>query len=139
MAIFDRTWYGRVMVERIEGFCSEKDWQRAYNEINEFEADLADWGAVILKFWLHIDQETQLQRFTERQNTPEKQWKITEEDWRNREKWPRYEEAVDEMLEKTSTEAAPWHIIESNDKLYARIKVMRTVAETLEKALKDRD
>ena len=137
IAIFDRTWYGRVMVERLEGFCSENDWKRAYNEINEFEEDLHDWGAVILKFWIHIDQETQLQRFTERQNTPEKRWKITDEDWRNREKWPQYEEAVSEMLEKTSTEFAPWHIIESNDKLYARIKVLRIVAEALEQALKE--
>ena len=133
-AIFDRTWYGRVMVERIEGFCTESDWQRAYNEINEFEQDLHDWGAVILKFWIHIDQETQLERFTARQDTPEKQWKITEEDWRNREKWPQYEEAVSEMLEKTSTEYAPWFIIESNDKLYARIKVLRIVADAMEKA-----
>ena len=125
IAIFDRTWYGRVMVERLEGFCSEKDWQRAYNEINEFERQLTDWGAVVLKFWIHIDQDTQLARFTDRQNTPEKQWKITEEDWRNREKWPQYEVAVDEMLQKTSTENAPWYIIESNDKKYARIKVLR--------------
>ena len=139
VAIFDRTWYGRVMVERIEGFCSEKDWQRAYNEINEFEQDLRDWGAVVLKFWIHIDPETQLARFNERQNTPEKQWKITEEDWRNREKWPLYEEAVSEMLEKTSTEAAPWHVIESDDKLYARIKVLRIVAEALEKAVKEKE
>ncbi len=139
VAIFDRTWYGRVMVERIEGFCSRADWQRAYNEINEFEADLYDWGAVILKFWLHIDPETQLQRFTERQNTPEKQWKITDEDWRNREKWPLYEEAVNDMLEKTSTEFAPWHVVESDDKLYARIKVMRIVADAMEKAVKERD
>ena len=134
-AIFDRTWYGRVMVERIEGFCEESDWQRAYNEINEFEEELHDWGAVILKFWIHIDQETQLQRFTARQNTPEKQWKITEEDWRNREKWPQYEQAVSDMLQKTSTEYAPWFIIESNDKLYARIKVLRIVADAMEKAL----
>ena len=136
-AIFDRTWYGRVMVERIEGFCEESDWQRAYNEMNEFEADLHDWGAVILKFWIHIDQQTQLERFTARQETPEKQWKITEEDWRNREKWPQYEEAVNEMLQKTSTEYAPWYIIESNDKLYARIKVLRIVAEAMEKAVED--
>ena len=107
--------------------------------MNEFEAELCDAGAVVLKFWIHIDQETQLQRFTERQNTPGKQWKITDEDWRNREKWPRYEEAVSEMLEKTSTAFAPWHIIESNDKLYARIKVMRTVADAMEQALKDLD
>ncbi len=133
-AIFDRTWYGRVMVERIEGFCEEKDWQRAYNEINEFEEELHNWGAVILKFWIHIDPETQLQRFTQRQSTPEKQWKITEEDWRNRDKWPQYEAAVTEMLQKTSTEYAPWFIIESKDKLYARIKVLRIVADAMEKA-----
>ena len=138
ICIFDRTWYGRVMVERLEGFCSEKDWQRAYNEINEFERQLTEWGAVVIKFWIHIDQETQLARFTERQNTPEKQWKITDEDWRNREKWPQYEVAVDEMIEKTSTENAPWYIIESNDKLYARIKALRIVVESLEKACKDR-
>ncbi len=134
-AIFDRTWYGRVMVERLEGYCDEADWQRAYNEINEFEEDLHDWDAVILKFWIHIDPETQLERFTARQNTPEKQWKITEEDWRNREKWPQYEEAINEMLEKTSTDFAPWYIIESNDKLYARIKVLRIVADAMEKAV----
>ena len=134
ICIFDRTWYGRVMVERLEGFCSEKDWKRAYNEINEFERQLTDWGAVLLKFWIHIDQDTQLARFTERQNTPEKQWKITEEDWRNREKWPQDEAAVDEMLQKTSTENAPWFIIESNDKLYARIKALRIIVDALEKA-----
>ena len=134
ICIFDRTWYGRVMVERLEGFCSEKDWKRAYNEINEFERQLTDWGAVLLKFWIHIDPETQLARFTERQNTPEKQWKITEEDWRNREKWPQYEEAVDEMLQKTSTENAPWYIIESNDKHYARIKALKIIVKELENA-----
>ena len=134
ICIFDRTWYGRVMVERLEGFCSEKDWKRAYNEINEFERQLTDWGAVLLKFWIHIDQDTQLARFTERQNTPEKQWKITDEDWRNREKWPEYEVAVNEMLQKTSTENAPWFIIESNDKLYARIKALRIIVDALEKA-----
>ncbi len=124
ICIFDRTWYGRVMVERIEGFCTENEWRRAYHEINEFERMLTDWGAVLLKFWIHIDQDTQLQRFNDRQNTPEKQWKITDEDWRNREKWDEYETAVDEMLEKTSTKNAPWHIIESNDKCYARIKTL---------------
>ena len=134
ICIFDRTWYGRVMVERLEGFCTEKDWKRAYNEINEFERQLTDWGAVLLKFWIHIDSDTQLARFTDRQNTPEKQWKITDEDWRNREKWPQYEEAVDEMLKKTSTENAPWFIIESNDKKYARIKALRIVVKELEKA-----
>lgn len=135
-AIFDRTWYGRVMVERIEGFCTENDWQRAYNEINEFEKELADWGAVIIKFWVHIDKDTQLARFTDRQNTPEKQWKITDEDWRNREKWDAYEQAVDEMIAKTSTTYAPWHILESNDKNYARIKALKVVIKALEKALK---
>ena len=134
ICIFDRTWYGRVMVERLEGFCTEKDWKRAYNEINEFERQLTDWGAVLLKFWIHIDSDTQLARFTDRQNTPEKQWKITDEDWRNREKWPQYEEAVDEMLKKTSTENAPWFIIESNDKKYARIKALKIVVKALENA-----
>ena len=137
VCIFDRTWYGRVMVERLEGFCSEDDWKRAYNEINEFERQLTDWGAVVLKFWIHIDQDTQLARFTDRQNTPEKQWKLTEEDWRNREKWPQYEEAIDEMLQKTSTENAPWHIIESNDKRYARIKTLKIVIRALEKACEE--
>lgn len=132
--IFDRTWYGRVMVERIEGFCSEEDWKRAYNEINEFERLLTDWGAVILKFWIHIDSDTQLERFNARQNTPEKQWKITDEDWRNRDKWDQYEEAIDEMIAKTSTENAPWYIIESNDKKYARIRTLKIVVEALEKA-----
>ena len=135
IAIFDRTWYGRVMVERLEGFCSENDWQRAYNEINEFEKELYEWGAVILKFWVQIDKDTQLARFTERQNTPEKQWKITDEDWRNREKWELYEDAVNEMIEKTSTAFAPWHVLESNDKKYARIKALRLVIRELEKRL----
>ena len=138
ICIFDRTWYGRVMVERLEGFCSEDDWKRAYNEINEFERQLTDWGAVVLKFWIHIDQDTQLARFNDRQNTPEKQWKLTEEDWRNREKWPQYEEAIDEMLQKTSTENAPWFIIESNDKKYARIKTLNIVIDALEKAIEAR-
>ncbi len=135
IAIFDRSWYGRVMVERIEKLCSGADWQRAYQEINEFERELRDWGAVVLKFWVHIDPETQLERFRERENTPEKRWKITAEDWRNREKWPQYEEAANEMLQKTSTAYAPWHIIESKDKRYARLKAIEIVIEALEKAL----
>ena len=135
IAIFDRTWYGRVMVERLEGFCSENDWKRAYGEINEFEKELVDSGAIVIKFWIQIDKDTQLERFTERQNNPEKQWKLTDEDWRNREKWDVYEDAVNEMIQKTSTKIAPWYIVESNDKLYARIKVMKTVIETIEKAL----
>ncbi len=137
ITIFDRTWYGRVMVERLEGFCSEKDWRRAYNEINEFERTLTDWGAVVLKFWIHIDKDTQLARFTDRQNTPEKQWKITDEDWRNREKWDLYEGAVDEMLSLTSTKNAPWYIIESNDKKYARIKTLKIIVKALEAACDD--
>lgn len=121
------------MVERLEGFCSENDWQRAYVEINEFEKELADWNAVIVKFWVQIDKDTQLARFKERENTPEKRWKITDEDWRNREKWDLYEEAVNEMLQKTNTAYAPWHILESNDKKYARIKALKTVIEAIEK------
>lgn len=136
IAIFDRTWYGRVMVERLEGFCSENDWKRAYNEINEFEKELADWGAVIIKFWVQIDKDTQLERFTLRQNTPEKQWKITDEDWRNREKWDAYEVAVNEMIQKTSTTYAPWHILESVDKKYARIQALKVVIEEIERVIK---
>ena len=135
IAIFDRSWYGRVMVERIEGFCSENDWKRAYHEMNEFEKELHDWGAVIIKFWVQIDKDTQLSRFNDRQNTPEKQWKITEEDWRNREKWDEYEVAVDEMIQKTSTAYAPWHILESVDKKYARLKALKIIIEELEKVL----
>lgn len=135
IAIFDRTWYGRVMVERLEGFCSENDWQRAYNEINEFEKELSDWGAIVIKFWVQIDKDVQLERFTDRQNTPSKQWKITDEDWRNREKWDLYEAAIDEMLQKTNTPYAPWVVLESNDKKYARIKALKTVIKAIEDRL----
>ena len=135
IAIFDRSWYGRVMVERLEGFCTADDWQRAYDEINEFEQELTDSGMVVIKFWVHIDSDTQLSRFNERQADPAKQWKITEEDWRNRDKWDAYEVAVNEMLARTSTAFAPWHILESVDKKYARIKAMKTVIEALERAL----
>ena len=112
IAIFDRTWYGRVMVERIEGFCKEEDWRRAYQEINEMESHMANFGAVVLKFWLHIDKDEQERRFNERMNDPAKRWKITDEDWRNREKWDAYEAAVNEMLVRTSTTYAPWTIVE---------------------------
>ena len=135
ITIFDRTWYGRVLVERVEGFCSEADWKRAYDEINQFERQLVDFGAVLVKFWLQIDAAEQLRRFQERQNTPYKQWKITDEDWRNREKRPAYEPAVVEMLRRTSTPHAPWTILEANCKYHARIKALRTVAEALEKAV----
>ncbi len=137
MAIFDRTWYGRVMVERIEGFCTTEEWQRAYSEINSMEAHLASAGTIVLKFWMHIDKDEQERRFKERQETPEKQWKITDEDWRNRAKWDEYEVAVDEMLVRTSTDYAPWIIVEANSKYYARVKVLETVVNALEKRLKN--
>lgn len=135
ITIFDRSWYGRVMVERIEGFCSEDEWKRAYGEINEMEAQWVNSSLVLIKFWLHIDADEQLRRFEARQQNPEKTWKITDEDWRNREKWPQYKEAVDEMLFRTSTSHAPWTIIEANSKWYARIKALKTVIERLETAL----
>ena len=138
IAIFDRSWYGRVMVERLEGFCTEDDWRRAYNEINEFERELCDWGAVVVKFWVQIDKDTQLARFRDRERAPEKRWKITDEDWRNREKWDQYEAAVDEMIRKTSTECAPWYILPSVDKKYARIQAMKIVIQRLEEVLFDR-
>lgn len=137
IAIFDRTWYGRVMVERIEGFCTETEWKRAYQEINEMESHMANFGAVILKFWLHIDKDEQERRFKERMENPAKQWKITDEDWRNREKWDQYEQAVDEMLVRTSTTYAPWIVVEGNSKYYARVKVLRTVVEALEKRIRE--
>ncbi len=135
MAIFDRTWYGRVLVERIEGFAREREWSRAYSEINNMEEQFTNAGYIVLKFWLHIDKEEQERRFRERENTPEKQWKITDEDWRNRAKWDLYEKAVDEMIVRTSTEDAPWIVVEANSKYYARIKVLETVVNALEKRL----
>ena len=135
ITIFDRSWYGRVMVERIEGFCTKEDWQHAYREINEFEQYLYEHGMLVMKFWLHIDKDEQLKRFQKRQNTPEKRWKITEEDFRNREKWDQYEIAVNEMLQKTNTENCPWFIIESNDKRYARLKAMKKIVEYVEHQL----
>ena len=136
IAIFDRTWYGRVMVERIEGFCTKAEWQRAYKEINQMEEHLANAGTVIIKFWMHIDKDEQERRFKERMETPEKQWKITDEDWQNKEKWPQYEEAVNEMIVRTSTPHAPWVIVEGNSKYYARVKVLQTVVDALEERLK---
>ena len=131
ITIFDRSWYGRVLVERVEGFCTEAEWKRAYEEINEFERQLAGFGTVIVKFWLQIDPEEQLRRFNERQQTPYKQWKITDEDWRNRDKRKQYEPAVAEMLERTSTTYAPWTILEANCKWHARVKALRTVVDAL--------
>ena len=137
ISIFDRTWYGRVLVERVEGFCTENQWMRAYGEINEMESQWTEDGTVVLKFWIHIDQEEQLRRFEEREGTEHKKWKITEEDWRNREKWDEYRKAVEDMVKYTSTKRAPWHIIEGNSKYSARLQVMETVIKTLEKRLKD--
>ncbi len=131
IAIFDRSWYGRVLVERVEGFCQQEEWKRAYHEINEMEEQLALAGGVLIKFWLHIDQEEQLQRFQERQDNSYKQWKITPEDWRNREKWQAYRQAVDEMLFRTSTVKAAWTLVEANSKNYARLKVLETVVAAL--------
>ncbi|MDY2594751.1 MAG: phosphate--AMP phosphotransferase, partial [Oliverpabstia sp.] len=139
IAIFDRTWYGRVMVERIEGFCSKEEWMRAYKEMNDMEANWVHSGAIVMKFWLQIDKDEQERRFKERMENPEKQWKITDEDWRNREKWDQYEQAVDDMLVKTSTTYAPWIIVEGNNKYYARIKVLQSVVDAIEKRLKDEE
>jgi polyphosphate:AMP phosphotransferase len=134
-AIFDRTWYGRVLVERVEGFCAESEWRRAYQEIKEFELSLANYGTILVKFWFHISKEVQLQRFEEREKLDYKRYKITDEDWRNREKWDMYRSAVADMVTNTSTTYAPWTILEANDKLWARVKAMRTIAETIERAL----
>ena len=136
VTIYDRSWYGRVLVERVEGFCAPEDWQRGYSEINSFEEQLAEAGTVIVKFWLAISQEEQLRRFKDRQKTPFKQYKITEEDWRNRARWDAYEQAACEMFEKTSTASAPWVIVEANDKLHARLKVLKEVNRALEKGLR---
>jgi len=136
MAIFDRSWYGRVLVERIEGFASEAEWSRAYDEINAFEAMLTDHGVVVAKFWMHIDRQEQLRRFKDREKTPFKQYKITEEDWRNRERWGDYERAVNEMVARTDTKRAPWVIVPANDKRFARIHVIKTVSRLLSRASK---
>ena len=127
MTIFDRSWYGRVLVERVEGFAQEAEWKRAYAEINDFEDQLVRHGIVLCKFWFHISKEEQLARFKAREGTPYKRWKLTDEDWRNREKWDEYEEAVDDMIEHTSTMLAPWTLVEANDKRFARVKVLKTV------------
>jgi len=136
ITIFDRSWYGRVLVERVEGFCSEPEWRRAFREITEFERQLTDFGTVLVKFWVHIDREEQLRRFEARRENPHKSWKITDEDWRNRDRWDRYRVAVVDMLQRTSTTYAPWTILEANSKLYARIKALTTVGDVLEHALK---
>jgi len=135
IAIFDRSWYGRVMVERIEGFCTEEEWKRAYREINHFERQLVDFGTILFKFYIHISKDEQLRRFKAREQTPYKAWKLTDEDWRNREKWDHYEEAVNEMLLRTSTLTAPWTVVEGTCKWYARVKVLRTLVDGLSREL----
>jgi polyphosphate kinase 2 (PPK2 family) len=135
IAIFDRSWYGRVLVERVEGFCTRDEWLRAFSEINWFERQLVDFGTIVFKFWLQISQEEQLKRFEEREHTAYKSWKLTDEDWRNRGKWEDYQAAVEDMLLKTSTRGAPWTVVEANDKHYARIKVLQTVADKLKREL----
>jgi len=137
VTIYDRSWYGRVLVERIEGFARTREWQRAYAEINDFEAQLVERGIVLVKFWLHITPEEQLRRFQEREQIAYKAWKLTNEDWRNRERWADYELAVNDLVERTSTHQAPWTLVAANDKRYARIKVLRTLCERLETALAD--
>ncbi len=135
ITIFDRSWYGRMMVEPIEGLCTPEEYSRSAEEINVFERQIAESGGIVIKFWMEISPDEQLARFKARQENPYKRWKITDEDWRNREKWPVYEEYVDRMIESTNTPWAPWVVVESEDKKYGRIKVLRTVAEALEKAL----
>lgn len=135
LAIFDRSWYGRVLVERVEGFATQDEWQRAYREINEFETQIVESGAILIKFWLHISKDEQLNRFKTREQEPHKRWKITDEDWRNREKWEDYWGPVSDMLEQTSTAHGPWVIVEGNDKRFARLKVLETVAQRLSNAL----
>ncbi|MCG8436379.1 MAG: polyphosphate:AMP phosphotransferase, partial [Gammaproteobacteria bacterium] len=135
VTIYDRSWYGRVLVERVEGFAAEPEWRRAYFEINDFEEQLAEAGIVVMKYWLHIDRDEQYRRFKEREQTPYKRHKLTEEDWRNREKWHAYEQAVNEMVARTSTEIAPWNLIPANDKYYARIQVVEKLCAAMRNRL----
>lgn len=136
-AIFDRSWYGRVLVERVEGFAREPDWLRAYGEINDFEAELVGAGNVVVKFWLQLSQEEQLRRFQERERVPFKRFKITPEDWRNREKWDDYERAASDMIERTSPSHAPWTLVEAEDKQFARVKILNTICDAVERALEE--
>jgi polyphosphate kinase 2 (PPK2 family) len=129
IAIFDRSWYGRVLVERVEGFCTEKEWRRAYDEINDMERALVDGGSVLLKFYLHISKEEQLRRFEQRAADPYKHWKISEEDWRNRRRWKEHIEAAEEMFERTTTKITPWTLVESEFKWYARLKVLKAIVK----------
>lgn len=135
LVLFDRSWYGRVLVERVEGFCAETDWMRAYGEINDFEAQLAEAGTVVSKFWMAITEDEQLRRFKEREAIGFKQFKITEEDWRNRARWADYRHATCDMIDRTSTELAPWTLVPANDKLGARLQVLETLCDRIEAAL----
>jgi len=135
MAVLDRTWYGRVLVERVEGFAPEDAWRRAYGEIVDLEASLAAEGTVLVKFWMHVSAAEQLRRFEARRDDPYKAWKLTDEDWRNRDKRAEYEEAVEDMLERTDHPTGPWHVVAAEDKRWARVFVVRTVCEAIEKAL----
>lgn len=135
IVIFDRSWYGRVLVERVEGFAREPEWRRAYREINDFERQLVDHGFILVKYWFHIDPDEQLRRFEARRSTPHKRWKLTDEDFRNRDRWADYEAAVDEMLVKTSTQKTPWTVVEGNDKYHARVKSIRYLVDLLEASL----
>lgn len=135
IGVFDRTWYGRLLVERVEGFAKEYEWKRAFHEINEFEQQLVDNDVIVTKFWLHLSPEEQLRRFEARKNDRLRSWKLTEEDWRNREKWDRYEIAVREMLDKTHTDHAPWTVVAGDDKYTARIQILETAARALERGL----
>jgi polyphosphate kinase 2 (PPK2 family) len=137
MAVLDRSWYGRVLVERVEGFATEEQWRRAYEEIKAFERTLTDEGMVLIKFWMHISPEEQLRRFHAREKNLLKRWKLTDEDWRNRHKWQQYEDAVNEMVERTDTSYAPWTVVEAEDKRFARVKVLQTVTGRVAKALLD--
>ena len=135
VTIYDRTWYGRVHVELIERFCAEADWMRAYSEINDFESQLAAANTVLCKYWLQISKDEQLRRFKDRAHTEFKHFKITDEDWRNRKKWELYQSAAADMVEHTSTDVAPWTLIEANDKRFARVKVLKTLCRRIERAL----
>jgi polyphosphate kinase 2 (PPK2 family) len=135
LGVFDRSYYGRVLVERVEGLCSDEEWRRAFREINEFEAQQAGYGMVIVKFWLQISPEEQMRRFRDRERDPFRSYKLTPEDWRNRARWRDYAEAVEEMLARTSTSVAPWTVVEANDKYYARVKVVKALADAVERAL----
>ena len=136
MTVFDRSWYGRVLVERVEGFATQAEWTRAYGEIERFEGGLAEEGAIIVKLWLQVSSDEQLKRFEARAQNPLKTWKLTEEDWRNREKRPLYEAAVEEMLERTERPPAPWHVVPAESKRFARVEVMRLVNEAIEAGMR---